>query len=87
MNADQDRAPFYAALIHAGESLTAAPFTLAALPGGPVKEAIHEAAATAAVHVAERALRVRRPNRRPAVRVLAALGFAGYVAARKAGTR
>lgn len=87
MSATTDRAAILAAIGRAGESLTAAPFTLAALPGGPVKEAIHEAAATAAVHVAERALRVRRPNRRPAVRVLAALGFAGYVAARKAGTR
>jgi hypothetical protein len=52
-----------------------------------VKEAAHTMAATAAVHAAERALRTRKPNRRPAVRALALLGLAGYLAARKAATR
>jgi hypothetical protein len=41
-------------------------------------------AATAAVHIAERALRVRKPNRRRQVPALALLGLAGYLAARKA---
>lgn len=45
------------------------------------------AAGTAMVHIGERAMRTRKPNRRPGVPALALLGLAGYLAARKAGTR
>ena len=63
MTPDQTtRAPYYTAIAHSGSSLTQLPFTLAALPGGPLKEAAHTFAAEIFNDAGERSMRPRKPR-------------------------